>query len=342
MAFALTDGKQDMKNIPWFAALLAVAMFSGRGSVAAEDGAGFTQYFGYPKCIQLKNDRARVILCAEGGGRILEYSWEGKNALYVDLGQKGWSYERDKPAVNPCGGRFDIGPEMTTVWHPELWLGKWKGEILGPRSARLTSVKDPATGTQLIREFTLDPSSSKLCCKQIIQNASERTISWCHWSRTLAVGGGICIIPLTPNSRFPRSYIRYGPGPVMDYQPDDPNVRVRKGFLEVIGVPKEPKLGFDSQAGWLCYLMKNDLMFVKRFPTYPDRVYNEMASLTLAIWYFKDLMCELEPIGPMERLAPGQSAAFTETWWLIPYKYPGDANEVKTEEISRIVERQGR
>jgi hypothetical protein len=88
--------------------------------------------------------------------------------------------------------------------------------------------------------------------------------------------------------------------------------------------------------------MKNDLMFVKRFPTYPSRVYNEMAALTVAIWYFKDLMCELEPIGPMERIAPGQSAAFTEVWWLLPCKSPLDAGKVEPDEISRIVERQAR
>ena len=35
----------------------------------------------------------------------------------------------------------------------------------------------------------------------------------------------------------------------------------------------------DTYAGWFAYLMKKDLMFVKRFPTYPDRVYNEVAGL---------------------------------------------------------------
>jgi len=128
----------------------------------------------------------------------------------------------------------------------------------------------------------------------------------------------------------------------MNYEPVDPNVRVGKGFLEVLGTPREPKLGVDSQAGWLCYLMKNDLMFVKRFPTYPDRVYNEMAAITVAIWYFKDLMCELEPISPRERIAPGHSVAFTELWWLLPNKYPGDSSDVKPEDLSRIVERHAR
>ena len=56
--------------------------------------------------------------------------------------------------------------------------------------------------------------------------------------------------------------------------------------------------------------------------TFPNRVYNEVAGLTISIWYPDAEMCELEPIGPRERLTPGESASFTETWSLLPHKYP--------------------
>jgi len=56
------------------------------------------------------------------------------------------------------------------------------------------------------------------------------------------------------------------------------------------------------------------LMFVKRLPVYPDRVYADMAGLTISIWCYKNEMCELEPIGPRETLASGASASFTEQW----------------------------
>jgi hypothetical protein len=235
-----------------------------------------------------------------------------------------------------CGGRFDIGPEMTVPRHPDLWFGKWTAEIVGPRAARLTSVKDKATGVQLVREFVLDESSSRMTCTQTIKNISDKAVSWCHWSRTFALGGGICLVPLTSPSRFPRSYLMYGPGPVMNYQPNDPNIRVRDGFLEVLGTPKEPKLGIDSYAGWFCYLTRQDLLFVKRFPTFPDRAYNEMAAITVSLWYYKDLMCELEPIGPKTNLAPGQSASFAEEWWLVPHKFPEPGHDVDLKALSHF------
>jgi hypothetical protein len=318
--------------------ILFAAILLGTGPLCGAEqpaGTAMVEYFGYPQCIELKNVDARVVLCPHGG-RVLEYSWKGRNSLYLDPAQKGWTHQPGKPAVDPCGGRFDIGPENTIPRHPDLWLGKWTTEITGPRAARMTSVADAATGTQLVREFRLDATSSRLTCTQTIKNVSRQTTVWCHWSRTLAQGGGICLIPLLPNSRFPNKYIMYGPDSTMDFRPKDENIRVRDGFLEILGTPRQPKLGLDSHAGWFAYLMKNDLLFVKRFPTYPDRAYNEMAALTISIWYFKDLMCELEPIGPAERLVPGASAAFTEEWRLLPYKFPVAGNKVDLEEVSRL------
>ncbi len=149
--------------------------------------------------------------------------------------------------------------------------------------------------------------------------------------------GGIVVIPLEGASRFPQAYIRYGPGPVINYQPDDPMIRQRDGFLEVLGTPEQPKLGMDSQAGWFAYLTNNDLAFVKRFPTYRDRVYGELASLTISIWYYKDQMCELEPIGPLEDLDPGEAAAFVEDWYLMEWKYPAQGQDVDLKGLAQQV-----
>ena len=84
--------------------------------------------------------------------------------------------------------------------------------------------------------------------------------------------------------------------------------------------------------------MRNDIMFVKRFPTYPERVYNEMAGLTISIWYPEDRRVELEPIGPREVLQPGESASFTETWWLLPHKFPADGQAVDLQKLQQQVE----
>lgn len=312
-------------------------LISATVSGAETTGASVVQFFGYPDCIELKNDVTRVVLCPAAGGRVLVYERQGVNALYLDQQEAGWVEGAPGPPASSAG-RFDIGPEKIIPRHPKLWSGRWNGEVTGPRAARLTSQPDEATGVQLVREFKLAADSTRLDCKQTIRNVSTETKEWCHWSRTFALGNGICVIPLTPPSRFPNSYVMYEGGGIL-IAPEDPSIRQREGFLEIVDVPRLPKLGMDSYAGWFAYVMRNDLMFVKRFPTYPERVYNEVAGLTISIWYPQDRRVELEPIGPRERIAPGESASFTEVWWLLPFEFPDSGQEVDLKQLEATVER---
>lgn len=302
-------------------------------------GAAFVNCCGYTNCVKLENGSTRVILEPSCGGRVLEYSLNGKNSIYVDPAQNGWVYRTGKNGIDPSGGRMDFGPEKTVPAHPDLWLGKWQAQITAEHSARLTSVEDKNAGVQLVREFTLDATSSKLTVTQRIRNISKETKHYCHWGRTLTLGGGICIIPLTADSRFPNKYIMYENGSTINYAPVDSNIIVTDKYIQIIGTPAYPKLGSDSYAGWFCCLTPNDLLFVKRFETYPDRVYNEIAGLTISIWYYKDVMCELEPIGPREDIQPGQSVSFTEQWWLIQYEFPKKPADIDPEQVAQAVQK---
>jgi CubicO group peptidase (beta-lactamase class C family) len=302
----------------------------------AESGtAKVVRYLNYDKAIELTNHNTKVVLCPQSGGRVLVYSLNGKNSLYLDEKETDWKSGKPGPA---SAGRFDIGPELVIPRRSTLWSGEWTGEITGPRSARLTSQHDEATGVQLVRDFELDAKSSRLSCTQTIMNVSSETKEWCHWSRTFALGEGICVIPLAGQSRFPNKYVMYEEGALINARPVDPNIRIRDGFLEILAAPRRPKLGFDSYAGWMAYSMKNDLLFVKKFKTYPDRVYNEAAGLTISVWYPEGARVELEPIGPRERLEPGQVGSFTEEWWLAPSEFPAAGTDLDLGRVSAIVE----
>ncbi|MEQ9406997.1 MAG: hypothetical protein RIK87_04695 [Fuerstiella sp.] len=292
-------------------------------------------WFGYTRAIEIRNDQVRVVLCPEVGGRVLEYALNGKNVLYVSEAERQWK-PGDRPQAS--AGRFDIGPELVIPRREILWSGEWQSEITGKYSARLTSQTDPATGVQLIRDFQLDPASSHLSCTQTIVNKSETVKEWCHWSRTFAVGRGICVIPLTdektgPMSRFPEKYVMYEERGLIQTHPEDPMIRHVNHTLQIFPTPRKPKLGFDSYAGVIAYLAPNDLLFVKRFKTWPNRIYNEAAGLTISVWYPDNDMVELEPIGPRERLKPGESASFTEDWWLAEAPFPGTDKNVDPQQL---------
>ena len=297
----------------------------------AANGAKKLMAFGHENCIELKNKTTRVIL-APSGGRVLSYEINGRNTLYLsqsDSEGKGGS----------SAGRFDIGPERVLPRHELLWSGPYKGEITGTRSAKFTSGKDDATGFQIIREFKLASKGTHLRIKQTVINISDQTNQVCYWSRTFVHGQGICVVPVTEHSRMPRKHVIYENGTTINFLPEDEKITQRNGYVIVQGPPRKPKLGFDSKAGWMAYFMQNNLLFVKRWPTFPKKPYNEMAGLTLSIWYPDGPMCELEPIGPQEILKPGDKASFTEDWWITEQKFPDNAKLIDLNQLEANVKK---
>lgn len=306
----------------------------------AKSGAQIVSFYGYDDCIRLSNGRVEVVLCPAAGGRVLKYAVHGQNVLYLPPGDEGWVWDESSNRGRMNAGRFDIGPEQVVPARPRLWQGRWEGKITGALSAELVSPVDPGPGVRLIRTFELDETTSRLSCTQTIESHSDEPVEYCHWSRTFANGHGTCIIPLSRPMRFSEGYVRYDPpGKMLNMKPSDPHIQRQGDFLIVTDRPKYPKLGFDSYAGWLAYHSPQDLLFVKKFPTYPDRAYNEVAGLTISVWYPDNDMVELEPIGPKERLEKrGDRASFEEVWFLLEHACPS-GGQVNVQEVAAIVEK---
>jgi hypothetical protein len=321
------------------ASLLAMMGGSTGTTLAEEPAARVVPSHGYSQAIELKLGKTRVVLCPQAGGRVLEFSVNGADALYFDDAEKNWKPGKPGPI---SAGRFDYGPELTVVPHPKAWSGEWTAEITKTRTVKLTSPREDA-GIQLVREFQLIPHGEfvGLSCKQTMTNVGRETREVCHWGRSFSPGGGICVIPLGDRpSRFPSKFAMYEDSAIINVKAADKNIRERDGFLEILAPPRKPKLGFDTYAGWLAYALPNDTLFVKRFPTDPDRVYNEVAGLTLSVWYPTGPRIELEPIGPRERLKPGESASFTEEWWLLSHPFPKKGQPIDLKALGEQVAKQ--
>ncbi len=318
----------------------ALILLLGNSSGFADEPAAMTTIdFGrYQHCPVLSNQETRVVLCPQLGGRVLEYSLGGKNAIFVSNFDMAVDEPTEAWKWDPSGGRFDIGPEMIVPKRDVLFRGIWQSELVAPLHIRLTSEDCPNTGVRLERDFQLSSRDSQLIVTQRIINVSDQTVRYCHWSRTLAKGAGIVLVPLSPTRRFPNGYVRYDSG-LINTKPVDTNVRVRDGFVELLGPPLSPKLGMDSMRGWLAHQQTSGLLFIKKFPTHPDRAYAEVAALTISTWTApRGEAVELEPIGPTEVIAPGESASFTERWWLLDGKFPAEGESIDLAELTQRVE----
>lgn len=292
------------------------------------EGVRWIREYGYDGCIELTNAETRVVLEPNVGGRVLRYAHEGVDVLHREPAQDGVVWSPTAGLRHPAGGRFDIGPEYGGPVRDELWFGRWRAELIGPRRARLTSATVAGTGLQLIREFTLGDGTD-LRCTQVIRNHGSAPLRAFHWSRTFLPGDGTAIAPLPAAGRFPRGYALGGPRGVIDFLPEpEPRMRIRNGTLEVLGLPATAKIILDVDPGWLAYARAPGPVFLKTFPVDHSRVHGELAANNASIWYggrentpswpLSGPVAEIEAIGPLEIIAPQASASFTETWHLLP------------------------
>lgn len=309
--------------------------------ISENQGAKLITSHGYENCIELFNSVCRVVLDPNFGGRVLVYEINGKNVLYVDPEKNGFIPEpgewRGLSGMQPSAGRFDIGPEKYKVDTKIFWLGKWNAEITGKFSARMTSQISEKENLQVIRDFQLDRNTTKLKVTQTIKNLGNIPRKLCYWSRTFATGGGICIVPLSNPNRFPEGYISYTNSNSMLFVPEpEENIKVMSNYLLILGPVKLPKMVFDTDKGWLGYITKDDLLFVKIYDYNKSYEYGEMAAVPLSIWYKDEIVAELEPIGPWEWIKPNSSSSYSEVWHLMPYQYPQN-KEVDIEDINARV-----
>jgi len=283
------------------------------------------EYAGYIKCLEISNETTRVVLGPHVGGRFLSYAYKEKESLFLDPEQDGWTWDpNSEEVIDPSGGRCDFGPEGQVCQHPALWVGPWDIRVLDAFSAEMLSHTCEGCGIILKRHIVLDAEGSHVRMTQTIRNAGAQPQRVCHWGRTFGLGGGICVIPLAGDRQY--DYIRFDHDGVKK-NPDDPNLRVRDGFVELLGPAKADKLGFDTKTDWFAYAEPNDLLFLKRYPVDPKGEYGDVEGMTISLYMPDDRLCELEPIGPMVTLDQGQEYRFAEDWWLTDFKFPtGDRN----------------
>jgi hypothetical protein len=291
------------------------------------------------QAVTLSNGTVEVIADALHGGRLIAYGPAGGNVLYDDLEHPAWLFPDNVHWTGPSGGRFDLGPEEVLPAHPTLWTGTWTATRPGPLRARLTSQADPAVGLQLIRDIVLDADGTRLRCTQTMRNITDLPLRRSYWGRSLVRSGGITVVPLNPDSRFPNGYVTYSGWQTnqISMKPKDPAVTIRDGHA-IVSSALNLKLGFDGTAGWIAYLMPNGTMFLKRYAVYPERRYTGIAGLTASLWSDGKGLLEIEPLGPEELLKPGESASFSEEWWLLPYPFPGEVATVDPVAVARFIE----
>jgi hypothetical protein len=274
-----------------------------------------TGYAGWPNCYRISNGNVEVIVTSDVGPRLIRFGFVGGQNLFREFaGQLGKSGEAD---WQPRGGhRIWFAPEdPLKTYAPdnapvEIRLLDGGLEAIEP--------VEPLTG--LIKEIavTVAPAGSAVTVTHRIRNAGTEPFTLAPWALSMMAPGGWGIHGFPPRGTHPEMLAPSNPLVMWPFSNlADPRWKYTRKYLLLHGDPavKVPmKLGSWNRHTWGAYLLNGEV-FIKRCeaPGRPEDYTDFGCSFET---FTNGEILELETLGPLRALAPGETAGHVERWTL--------------------------
>lgn len=284
----------------------------------------YVSFGGWPNNVRLTNNHAELIITLDVGPRVISYRTNNDtNVFKTFAAQLGGTNE---PEWKSRGGhRFWFAPEdpvlsylpdNTAVEH--RLISEFEGELTSPPPAQLPIRK--------ILTIALEPDSSRITVTHRAENEGARPVSCATWGLSVMQPGGVEIIPLPPVGEHPRDLL---PNRTMILWPftdmSDPRFGWGRRFITVRQGDGGPtKIGLAHAEGWVAY-HRGETLFVKTITFDPAAVYPDRGCNFET--FTNEEMLEVEALGPLVELAPGESTGHTEHWQLFHDVSPPPADE---------------
>lgn len=283
-------------------------------------------YKNFGRCILMSNGLVELAATLDVGPRIIRFSKVGgENILLEDIDRKvnqddnrvlfAKNFGSDMGTWQMYGGhRLWASPEaMPRTYYPDNQPIDFKTE-----GNRLILMPKPqvVTRQQLRIEIVMSEDSPKADIYHYITNLSLWSQEFAPWALTVLSVGGVEVVPM-PNR--PTGLLHNRKLTLWDYARMN-DTRVTWGDKYII-LRQNPdaegpfKFGIDSQHGWAAYFNHGDV-FLKKFDIiegadYPDE---GMCFET----YTNPIFLEMESLGALKRVKPGETSSHHESWELIP------------------------
>ena len=293
--------------------LLAAALAMGAVPVIAAVTVEKIPYAGWPNCYRLSNGEVELIVTSDVGPRIIRYGFEGGQNFFVeleeDLGKTGGDNWRLYG-----GSRLWVGPE-DPVYSYGADNDPVQVEISGNRLTAQAPVEH--TGVQKAIAVELSDEGSSV---RVVYTLANRTI-WplrvATWVLTMMAPGGAGITTLPPRGTHPEVLAPTNPLVVFAFtNMADPRWTWLEKYIVLRQDPQNAdpeKIGLFNPATRGAYLLNGEL-FVKKFAASPEEEYPDMGASYET--FTNERFLEIETLGPLRTLQPGESIDHVEEWSL--------------------------
>jgi hypothetical protein len=295
------------------------------------------RFRGWEDTYRVTNGLVEARVVADVGPRIVELRRAGgENLFHLRDDELGG---RDEPVWRFRGGwRLWVAPERRATTYA---LDNVRCEVTRPDAASLRVVGPPQPEAGIRKEVRVAIDAAAPCVRveSRVTSVAAAPVVYAPWSLAVLRAGGRAFLPLDvgppeafdsirrvilwsyarvadPRYRFGDRLVEIAHDRVVDAYPC---VRADDGGGEAAGdrAPRrradESKIGVDSVAGWAAYLI-GDTLFVTRAVVEagprPD------GGATLEAYSSREFI-ELEHLGVLATLSPGDAAVLREQWWVL-------------------------
>jgi len=284
------------------------------------------QYLNFPNCQKLSNGSVEVVVTTDVGPRVIRYGFPGGENILGECPDA--KVETELGVWRPYGGhRLWHAPEaMPRSYVPDDQPVEF--ECPDQLSIRLRQAVEGPTGIRKELEVSLEEEGTEVRILHRLTNEGLWKVELAPWALTIMNGGGTVIIPQEPYISHDDYLLPARPMVLWHYTDlTDPRFAIGKRFLRLStdeNLEEPQKIGVANKQGWAAYYRKGTL-FIKTFAyedglTYPDCGCN-------CETYTAGSFIELESVGPMHELEPGECAEYVETWFLFSDIALGESEE---------------
>ncbi|MFI5258093.1 MAG: hypothetical protein ACHQ01_00565 [Candidatus Limnocylindrales bacterium] len=263
---------------------------------------------------RLDNGRCWVDVLATGGPRIVGFGLSGRDNFLVETPQISW--DAGYGTYDLLGGhRLWFAPETSLCSVPDA-TGLTLTAIpdAAAPAVRLVGPVEGPTGLRRTMEIRLDADSAAVTVHHVIANEGSGEIELAPWGITQLRLGGVAVVPMAPEAKEhalqPNQVVALWP---YAFWSDD-RLHIGDRTLTVAGRPaKAFKVGCLDTSGVAAYL-RDGLLFVLRFDPAVGAARADFGCNVEV--YVDESAIELESLGPLECLGPGEATAHDESWEL--------------------------
>jgi hypothetical protein len=202
-----------------------------------------------------------------------------------------------------------------------------------PDGVRIEMPAEPWTNIAKAIEIHLNPDRPQVTVQHELRNDGPWVVEFSPWALTMFRLGGVGIFPQPQGNVDEAGLLANRQVSLWPYtRLDDSRLTLRDDFYLLQATPSLPpvKFGYFNPQGWAAYWIGGSL-FVKRFDVtstarYPDNGCNTES-------YCNDKFVELESLGPLVSVAPGQTVVHIELWEI----YDNLENSFLSNEIRKAI-----